>query len=92
MILQLAVYSGVVGIILFLAILLLIGKKLDLNKDDIFSRILSFSIFSYLIVGLMESVFMKKEFWLLLALAYAVNRIIKQVSYKRPELNFMRKN
>jgi O-antigen ligase len=84
MILQIAMDSGVLGLILFITLLFLIGRKLVRSNYHIFSRILSITVFFYLISGLMESTFYNREFWMLLILAYCLERIIKQVENREP--------
>ncbi|MGF9775894.1 O-antigen ligase family protein [Priestia aryabhattai] len=76
-ILEVLMFSGIMGCLLFSLILLIVGKKLFLKRKHIFSKILSFSIFTYLIIGLTESVFYKIEFWILLIISYNIENIIK---------------
>ncbi|MDG0030624.1 O-antigen ligase family protein [Priestia sp. Y58] len=81
--LEIMMYSGILGVLFFLIILLLVGHKLNSNKDHILSKILSFSIFAYLIIGLTESVFYKKEFWILLVISYGIRHIIRSLDLKK---------
>ncbi|NGY80497.1 O-antigen ligase family protein (plasmid) [Bacillus megaterium] len=80
--LEIMMYSGILGVLFFLIILLVVGHKLNSNKNHILSKILSFSIFAYLIIGLTESVFYKKEFWILLVISYNIRHIIKSLDLK----------
>ncbi|MED4006498.1 O-antigen ligase family protein [Priestia aryabhattai] len=81
--LEIMMYSGILGVLFFLIILLVVGHKLNSNKDHILSKILSFSIFAYLIIGLTESVFYKKEFWILLVISYGIRHIIRSFDLKK---------
>lgn len=81
--LEIMMYSGVLGILFFLIILIVVGYKLNSNKNNLISKILSFSIFSYLIIGLTESVFYKKEFWILLVISYNIKYIIENLDLKK---------
>lgn len=85
-ILEIILSSGILGLFSFLIILVLVQKKLDLYRQHIISRVLSFSIFAYLILGLTESVFSKIEFWILLVISYNVEKIINQFD-KNTKLN-----
>lgn len=76
-VLEIMIYSGLLGLMFFLIILFVVSNKLSINKNHIISKILSFSIFAYMIIGLTESVFYKKEFWILIFISYSVEHIIK---------------
>lgn len=76
--LEIILSSGVIGWIFFIIILLLVGEQLDKHKHHIFSQILSFSIFAYLVLGLTESAFNRIEFWTILVISYNIDSIIKQ--------------
>ncbi|MDA1843948.1 hypothetical protein PDK16_18490 [Bacillus cereus] len=76
-VLEIMMYSGLLGVMFFLIILFAVGNKLSIYKNHIISKTLSFSIFAYMILGLTESVFYKKEFWILLIISYSVGNIIK---------------
>ncbi len=78
--LQIVLESGALGLISFLLILIIVGKKLTTYKYHRFSPVLSFSIFVFMIIGLTESTFYRKEFWILLVLAYGLKQISQQVS------------
>ncbi|MFS8351790.1 O-antigen ligase family protein [Bacillus nitratireducens] len=86
-VLEILMYSGLLGILFFLIILFVVGNKLSINKDHIISKILSFSIFAYMILGLTESVFYKKEFWILLIISYSVGNIIKSTDTDQNNLS-----
>lgn len=90
-VLQVLVYSGIIGLILFTVTLLIIVKKLKKYRKNPISKILSFSIFSYLVIGLTESVFFQFEFWLLLVLAYDIERIINQNNDNHYAINDFKK-
>ena len=79
LILQILLDSGLIGVGLFSLLLIMIGFKIKKYKDYTISKIISISIFSYLIVGLMESVFYKREFWILLVLGYGIDKIIHKL-------------
>lgn len=76
--LEILLSSGVIGLLSFIIILYIVGKKLSKYKKNISSKILTFSIFAYMVIGLTESVFNRIEFWLLLVIAYNVDWIIKK--------------
>lgn len=76
-ILEIFLTTGALGLLLFLVVIFLVSKKLKENKSHLYSKTLSFFVFAYLIIGLMESAYLKKEFWLLIILAYGVNKIIE---------------
>ncbi|MFK4310809.1 O-antigen ligase [Bacillus sp. RC242] len=86
-VLEILMYSGLLGILFFLIILFVVGNKLSINKDHIISKILSFSIFAYMILGLTESVFYKKEFWILLFISYSVGNKIKSTDTDQNNLS-----
>lgn len=75
---ELILSSGIVGLASFIVIISIVQKKLDLFKDHIISKVLSFSIIAYMILGLTESVFNKIEFWLLMVISYNIDKIINQ--------------
>lgn len=77
-ILDVLMFCGAFGCLFFLFILIMAGKKLVAHKNNILSKILSFSMFAYLIISLTESVFFKMEFWILIVLSCGVGIIIKQ--------------
>lgn len=78
--LQIALETGIIGILSLIFILIMVGKKIKIKKNHLFSKVLSFSIFAYMIIGLTESAFHRKELWILLILAYGVENITKQVT------------
>lgn len=78
-ILEVLMFSGYLGLFLFASVLLLVGRKLMINKNSVVNVTLSYSVFSFLIVGISESVFHEMEFWLLLVISYNVISEIKQV-------------
>lgn len=80
--LEIMLSCGLVGLVAFLILVLLVQKKLDLYKKHIYSKILSFSIFAYMILGLTESIFNRIEFWILLVISYNIDKIIKQDDIK----------
>jgi O-antigen ligase len=84
--LQIALDSGIIGVIMFIALIFITGKKIKLNKKHKFSRVLSFSIFAFLIIGIAESAYYRKEFWILLVLSYGLDKIAGQV--KETDLDF----
>lgn len=75
--LEVLLYSGVLGITFFVVILLKVAKNLAVFKKHIISQVLSFSVFAYMVLGLAESVFYKKEFWILLVISYGISNLIK---------------
>lgn len=78
--LQIVLESGVLGLFSFLLVIIIVGKKLTIYKNHRFSPVLSFSIFVFMIIGLTESAFYRKEFWILLILAYGIKQISEQVN------------
>lgn len=76
--LEIILSSGFLGLIMFILLLLVVGKQLTLYRKHIFSKILSFSIFAYLIIGLTESVLEKPLFWIILVVSYNIGNLIKQ--------------
>jgi O-antigen ligase len=81
-ILEILMDSGLIGILLFTSIVFIVGRKLSENSNHIYPRILSFSIFAYMVIGLTESVFNKTEFWILLVIGFGINNIISQGNFK----------
>lgn len=81
-ILEILLFTGVLGLFFFFLILLLVGQKLSMNRRHIFSKLLAFSIFCYLIIGLTESVYNSTEFWMLLVISFGIGGIIKQQNIK----------
>lgn len=75
--LEVLLYSGVLGVTFFLVILLKVAKNLAFFKKHVISKLLSFSIFAYMVLGLAESVFYKKEFWILLVTSYGISHLVK---------------
>lgn len=84
-ILQVVMFTGVVGLLLFVGILLAISKRMLPCRKHKIAKVLSFAIFAYMVIGLTESVFYRIEFWLLLAVAFDVGRIINQID--SPQIN-----
>jgi O-antigen ligase len=78
-ILEIIMYTGFVGLVIFVIILLLVAQNLNQNRNNTISRILAFSVFAYMIIGLSESVFFKEQFWVLITLACCIKEIINQV-------------
>lgn len=91
-VLEIMMFSGVLGIVFFLILLLLVNQNLKLSKNHIFSKILSFSVFAYMVIGLTESVFYKKEFWILLIISYGIVRFQSPVQSTKGEFKIMNKN
>ncbi|MDO6630528.1 O-antigen ligase family protein [Bacillus thuringiensis] len=85
--LEILMYSGILGIFFFVIILILVAKKLGGFKNHVISKFLSFSIFVYMIVGLTESVFYKNGFWMLIVISYGINNIIKCIETEDNQLN-----
>ncbi|WHX60510.1 O-antigen ligase family protein [Peribacillus frigoritolerans] len=77
-ILEILLSTGFIGLIIFILIFVLINRKMNNYKSHVFVKLLSFSIFLYMIMGLSESVFNQFQFWVLLILAYNCNNLIKQ--------------
>ncbi|QPC47646.1 O-antigen ligase family protein [Mangrovibacillus cuniculi] len=78
-VLEVLMFSGILGALVFLVLFLIIARKLSFYKSHIFSKVLSYSILLYMIIGLTESVFYKVEFWLLLIIASGIGRVIIQI-------------
>lgn len=74
-ILEILLSTGMIGLLAFLIIIFIVGRKLSSYKNSIISQILAFSLFCYMIVGLSESVFNRIEFWLLLTISYNIDKI-----------------
>lgn len=77
-ILEILQSSGLIGVFLFFIILIFVGRQLFLYKEYIFSKILAFSLFSYLLIGLTESAFGDFHFWLLIILSANIGAIVNQ--------------
>lgn len=77
-VLEVMMFSGVIGLALYFIMLLMIGQKLKQERKHVISKVLSFSLFAYMIIGLTESVFYRIEFWLLLVISYNIDKIVKQ--------------
>lgn len=75
--LQIALETGLLGIISIVLIILTARNQIKLNNSHSFSHVLSFSIFAFMLIGLTESAFHRKEFWILLILACNLDQIIK---------------
>ncbi|HDR7703262.1 MULTISPECIES: O-antigen ligase family protein [Bacillus] len=75
--LEILMYSGIFGISFFIIILIMVAKNLGRFKNHVISKVLSFSIFAYMIIGLTESVFFKNELWMLIIISYGISNIIK---------------
>lgn len=82
--LEILLYSGILGLIVFITILLVIMNRLD-SYYSVYSKILSFGIFSYMIVGLSESVFYKIELWILFIMSYNVPYILEKIKISERE-------
>lgn len=76
--LEVLMYSGVLGLILFIATLFVVGSVLKPFREDMIGKVLSFSLFAYLIIGLTESVFYRIEFWMLIFIAFGIGKIMQQ--------------
>ncbi len=63
--LEITLMGGIIALVGFLLILNFIARKLNNFKKEALSQIVSLSIFLFLITGLQESVFLKREFWIL---------------------------
>ncbi|WP_170829547.1 O-antigen ligase family protein [Terribacillus halophilus] len=74
--LEISLESGVLGVLVFIYILLLIGRRLDEYRLSFEASLISVTIFLYLIIGLTESIFYRIEFWIVLILGYSILRII----------------
>jgi len=74
--LQILLDTGFLGLGVFLLITFLVGNKLKKVKNHLFSKSVSFALLAYLIVGMTESAFYRKEFWLLLIIGYSLQKII----------------
>lgn len=75
--LEIGLDSGILGIIIFSAILLIVAKKLNKYKVNKIAKIISLSIFLFLLTGLSESIFLLREFWIVLILGYSIQYIVK---------------
>lgn len=76
--LEIYMCTGIIGVVIFLSMLLLIGKELKAFKKNIFTIIISFSLFAYMMIGLQESVFYKTEFWMILTISCGIRHIANQ--------------
>ncbi|MED1556524.1 O-antigen ligase family protein [Bacillus paramycoides] len=85
--LEILMYSGILGISFFVVILIIVAKNLGYFKNHVISKVLSFSIFAYMIIGLTESVFYKNEFWMLIVISYGISNIIKCIETEDKQLN-----
>ncbi|MED0960076.1 MULTISPECIES: O-antigen ligase family protein [Bacillus] len=85
--LEILMYSGILGISFFMVILIIVAKNLGYFKNHVISKVLSFSIFAYMIIGLTESVFYKNEFWMLIVISYGISNIIKCIETEDKQLN-----
>ncbi|WHY86073.1 O-antigen ligase family protein [Neobacillus novalis] len=81
--LEVLLNSGLIGIVVLFSILFVIGNRLDKYKHHIISRVLSFSIISFLIIGLVESVFYKIEFWIILVISFNIDKIVVLLNRKK---------
>ena len=75
-ILQLLLDSGVIGLTLFALILLKVSKKLNAYKSHKLSKILSLGLFLFLLNSLSESIFLNREFWIMIIMAFSVETMI----------------
>lgn len=81
--LEILLNSGLIGLVVLFSILFVIGNRLDKYKHHIISRVLSFSIISFLIMGLVESVFYKIEFWIILVISFNIDKIVVLLNKKK---------
>lgn len=77
--LEITLMGGIIALVGFLLILNFIARKLNNFKKEALSQIVSLSIFLFLITGLQESVFLKREFWILLMVGCSIGVIIKHI-------------
>lgn len=83
LLLQIALDSGIIGIVLFTFLLILVGKELKKSNFNYYTKVISFSVFAYLVVGLQESILYRKEFWLLLVISYASNKMLLKMDLSK---------
>ncbi|CEP47884.1 Lipid A core--O-antigen ligase-like protein [[Clostridium] sordellii] len=79
--LEVFLYSGIIGLTIFLIMVWMIIKKLD-KFYGIHSKILSFGIFTYMIIGISESAFYKMELWIIFSIAYNIEYIVRKQNTK----------
>src|SRR5699024_7448031 len=77
-ILQLLLDSGILGLFMFTIIIIIVSIRLNTFSENNFSKVISLSLFLFLINSLSESIFLIREFWLIIVFGFVIEKIIKE--------------